>query len=347
MKQPILLLLLFVFSAGAGADEPLRVVASVPDLASIARSVGGDQVIVTSIARGSEDPHFVEAKPGYIKLLNQADLYIQLGMGMETGWAPLLLQNARNAQILPGTRGFVDASTVVDPLEVPRETVTRAMGDVHPQGNPHYLLDPVEGLKVAGLVRDRLIERRPSRREYFTKRYDEFADAIATALIGADLAGQYGPNDTIKLARLHRHGRMAPYLDQRGELDRLGGWLGQLAAVQGMRAVDDHDMWPYFANTFGISIIGHLEPKPGVPPTTRHLGALIERMRADNVGLILASSYYDPRHARFVSEHTGAVVVPLAHQTEARPGTEDYLAMLDYNVKQLARAATQGADNAR
>jgi len=326
----------------SSAAEPLRVVATVPDLGSIAKSIGGDQVTVTSIARGTEDPHFVEAKPSLIRALNQADLYLQVGMGLESGWAPLLLENARNPRVLPGAPGYLDASTVVTPLEVPRETVTRAMGDVHAQGNPHYLLDPVEGLKAAALIRDRLIALRPEQQEYFTQRYSDFAEALATDLVGADLATQYGSNDTIKLARLYRHGRLEPYLQGRGELERLGGWLGQLSVYRGTEAVDDHNMWPYFANSFGLAIVGHMEPKPGVPPTTRHLGALIERMRSDDVGLILTSAYYDPRHARFISQNTGARVVPLAHQVGARPGTDGYLAMIDYNVRQLVDAASGG-----
>ncbi|MEA3410029.1 MAG: metal ABC transporter substrate-binding protein [Pseudomonadota bacterium] len=322
------------------ASEPLRVVATVPDLGSIARSIGGDGVTVTSIARGMEDPHFVEARPSYIKLLNRADLYLQLGMDMETGWAPVLLENARNGRVLPGAPGYVDASTVVTPLEVPRNTVTRAMGDVHAWGNPHYLLDPVEGLKVAALIRDRLIALRPEQRTTFEERYETFANDLAVSLVGEELAARYGADDVVKLARLYRHGRLDSWLSKQAETALLGGWLGQLSAYRGTRAVDDHNIWPYFANTFGVSIIGHMEPKPGVPPTTRHLGNLIQRMKTDDVTLILTSSYYDPRHARFVSENTGAAIVPMAHQAGARPGTDDYLAMLDYNVQQLVGAVS-------
>ena len=131
---------------------------------------------------------------------------------------------------------------------------------------------------------------------------------------------------------------MEGFLESQGELSALGGWLGTLLPHYGTKAVDDHNMWPYFARRFGIDIVGHLEPKPGIPPTTKHLRALIERMQAERIGVILTSVYYDPRHARFVSENTGASVVAMANQAGAKPDTEDYLAMVDYNVRQLASA---------
>jgi ABC-type Zn uptake system ZnuABC Zn-binding protein ZnuA len=337
----VLALMGFVSSLAKAQESgvPIQVAATVPELGSLAREVGGDQVSVTVFAKGTEDPHFVEAKPSFIKALSRADLYIQLGMGIEAGWAPVLLQNARNGKVLPGAPGHLDASMVVTPLEVPTGPVDRSMGDVHPSGNPHYLLDPLNGLKVAQLIRDRLSELRPAKRQYFAERYDAFRQRLSSALVGEALAQKY---DIERLALLQEQGRLASYLKQQGEDKLLGGWLGAMLPYAGTKAVDEHALWPYFARRFGIQVIGHMEPLPGIPPTTKHLGELVERMRAEKVPLVLTSVYYDPRHARFLSERTGAQVVNMANQVGARDGTDDYLRMFDYNVRQLVAALGGG-----
>jgi ABC-type Zn uptake system ZnuABC Zn-binding protein ZnuA len=319
--------------------EPLKVVATLPDLGNLAREIGGDQVSVTVMAKGQEDAHFVEAKPSFIKQLSVADLYVQNGLDLEAGYAPLLLQNARNAAVLPGNKGYVDASRAITPLEVPGAPVDRSMGDVHPYGNPHHLLDPLNGLKVAALIRDTLAELRPAKRAYFDDRYAAFKHTLDADLVGETLAKKY---DALKLALLFEHGTLGAFLQEQGDVAQLGGWLGLLSPLHGAKVADDHNMWPYFAHRFGIDVVGHLEPKPGIPPTTSHLGQLIEQMRAARVRAILAAPYYDPRHARFVAEATGATIVYLSHMVGGREGADDYLKMIDYNVRTLA-AALQGA----
>ena len=317
----------------------IHVCATVPDLGSLMREVGGDEVSVTVFAKGAEDAHFVEAKPSFIKVLSQCNLYVQVGLDLEIGWAPVLLQNARNGSILRGAPGYLDASRVISPLEIPTGTVDRSMGDVHPLGNPHYLLDPLNGLKVAHLIRDKMIELRPDKKQYFEDRYASFSRRVGAALVGEKLAKKY---DVEKLAILFERGRLGPFLKQQKEELLLGGWLGLMLPYRGAKVVDDHNMWPYFARRFGIEVIGHMEPKPGIPPTTSHLRELVERIKAEGVKVVLAASYYDPRHARFISQNTGAKVVNLAHQVGAREGTDTYLAMFDYNVGQLAAALGGG-----
>jgi ABC-type Zn uptake system ZnuABC Zn-binding protein ZnuA len=338
-----ILLLSLALAAGTvfaqEAARAIQVCATVPDLGSLAREVGGVQVSVTVFAKGTEDPHFLEPKPSFIKALSQCDLYIQGGMDLEIGWASALLQNARNGAVSPGSRGFLDVSQVITPLEVPTGPVDRSMGDVHPLGNPHYLLDPLNGLKVARLIRDRLSELRPAQKAYFEERYRGFSQRLGQALVGEKLAKKY---DVEKLAILFERGRLETFLKGQGEVSLLGGWLGLMIPYYGTKVVDDHTTWPYFARRFGIQIIGHLEPKPGIPPTTSHLRALVERMQVEGVKAVLATPYYDPRHARFISENTGATVINLAHQVGGREGTGDYLSMIDYDVRQLA-AGLKGA----
>jgi ABC-type Zn uptake system ZnuABC Zn-binding protein ZnuA len=321
--------------AAPAAAAPLAVDATLPDLGSIVREVGGDEVAVTVFAKGMEDPHFVEAKPSFIKSLSEADLLVLAGLDLEIGWLPALLRSARNPRVLPGGPGHLDASTAITALDVPAGAVDRSMGDVHPYGNPHYLTDPLNGLRVAALVRDRLAALRPERAADFAARYGAFRRRLGERLVGAELAAKY---EFEKLATLHEYGRLDDFLRAQGDETRLGGWLGALGPFHGTKAVDDHPTWSYFARRFGLDVVGHMEPKPGIPPTTRHLADLVALMRAAGVRLIIASAYYDPRHARFLAEQTRARVAPLANLVGARPGTDDYLAAADYNVRQLVAA---------
>lgn len=336
----ILLFLLILSGASvplahAQGTKPLQICATVSDLGSLAQEIGGDQVKITVFAKSQEDAHFIEAKPSFIKALSQADLYIQVGMELEVGYAPVLLQNARNSRVLPGALGFLDASKAILPLEIPTGNIDRSMGDVHPMGNPHYLLDPLNGLLAARLIRDKLIELRPEKKSLFDERYATFYRKIGEGLIGDKLSRKY---DFEKLAVLFEGKKLVPFLKDQKEEESLGGWLGMTLPYQGSRVVTDHNLWPYFARRFGISVAGFLEPKPGISPTTKHLQALIEMMKAEGIRVILSSPYYDIRHAQFAAKNTGAKIVYLAHQVGSRPGTENYISMTEYNVRQLVAA---------
>jgi ABC-type Zn uptake system ZnuABC Zn-binding protein ZnuA len=330
-----LLAILFPMGPVGGEDAPIRVFATLPDLGSLAKEVGGDEVSVVTMVEGTEDPHFAPARPSWIKELSKADVYVQAGLELEVGYANVLLQNARNGRVLPGNPGYIDASTAIAPLGAPAGPIDRSMGDVHAFGNPHYLLDPINGLNVARLLRDRFSALRPEKASYFESRYEDFRRQVGVRLVGEELAGKY---DAEKLARLYEFGKLNAFLEKTGESDDLGGWLGAMASVRGAKVVDDHKLWVYFGRRFGIEIVDDLEPKPGVPPTTAHLTELVAVMRNEGVKAIITSPYYDPRHARFVAEATGAKIVPLSHQVGGRPGTGDYVSMIDYNVRTLAEA---------
>ena len=330
----------FVFPARPLFAQPLRVCATLPELGSLFREVGGDHVSVTVFAKGTEDAHFVEAKPSFIKALSECDAYGQVGMELEIGWAPVLLREARNGKVLPGAPGYIDASTVITPLEAPSAPVDRSMGDVHPFGNPHFLLDPLNGLKVAALIRDRLGALQPSIASYITDRYNDFRQRLGADMVGDSLSKKY---DFEKLALLFERGKLSDFLKSQGEDAQLGGWFAALRPYHGAKVVIDHNLWPYFAERFGLQIVGTLEPKPGIPPTTAHLNEVINFMKANGVKVVLAAAYYDPRYAQFVSENTGAKVVNMAHQADARPGTDEYIAWMDYNIRQLTNALGNGA----
>jgi len=340
VRAAVLTIACLALLAGAAAparaaDDVLRVFATTTDLGDLARQVGGDRVSVVEMVKGREDAHFAEARPSFIKELSRSDLFLQVGLELEVGYVPLLLDNARNARVRPGSPGYVDASRAIMPLDVPSGVVDRSMGDVHPYGSPHYLLDPVRGFEVARLIAAKLTELRPADADHFRARLEDFRVRLATAMVGATLAAKY---DAFKLAQLAEQGGLAAFLDQQGDRAALGGWYAAMLPLAGTKVVDDHAMWTYFARRFGLVIVAHLEPKPGIPPTTTHLREVIDLMKADNVRAVLASPYYDPRHAAFVAAATGAKVVELAHQTGGRDGTDSYIAMIDHDVRATAAA---------
>ncbi|MBI1369451.1 MAG: hypothetical protein GC162_12455 [Planctomycetes bacterium] len=337
MKSIIPCLLTLILTASLHAD-PLRVCATVPDLGSITQSIGGDEVTVIVFAKGGEDVHFVEARPSFVKELSTADLYMQMGLELEIGWAPVLLKNARNERVLPGAPGYLDCSTAISPIDVPTTTVDRSLGDVHPFGNPHYLLDPINGLKVARLIRDRLDKLRPESKATFDRNYQAFHDKLAAAMVGDKLAAQY---DIEKLMLLADHDKLVPFLESQHQAELLGGWLGAMRPYKGALAVADHNMWRYFALRFGLDLVGYMEPKPGMAPTTSHTAELVDLMRRRNVKLIISSPYFDPRHAAFLAAHTDAKVAALAHQVHATDGTDDYLSFFQHDIDALMAALKQ------
>lgn len=331
LRRLVLLALLLTVAPAAAGD--LRVVATTTDLADLTRAVGGDAVSVISLAQGPQDPHFVEPRPSFIRRLHDADLLVLVGLELEAGWLPAVLASARNPRVMPGGEGYLDASTAIVPLEVPTAVVDRSMGDVHPYGNPHYLTDPINGLRVAAAIRTRLAQLLPGRAAELGARYEAFADELLGRLVGAELAARHGRDALVAALEQDRIDALAV---ESGA--PLGGWLGALRGLRGTEAVQDHRIWPYFASRFGLRPVIELEPRPGIAPTTAHLSRVVARVSEQGIRLILSSVYFDPRHARRVAELTGAQVVVLAHQVGAREGTDDYLATIDHNVRQVAGA---------
>ncbi|HXQ23411.1 MAG TPA: metal ABC transporter substrate-binding protein [Candidatus Acidoferrales bacterium] len=283
----------------ASAAAKLYVVTTTPDLAAIAREVGGDKVDAESLALGTQDPHFVDAKPSFILKLNRADLYVKRGLELEIGWAPVLENGARNAAILQGGTRYVDASNGIAPLEVPSETVSRALGDVHPYGNPHFQLDPANAKIIAKNIVEGLSRVDIADQAYFEQRLADF--------------------------------------DRRID-EKLAAWIQLLAPYRGAKIVTYHKSWDYFAQRFGFDVIGTMEPKPGVPPSPAHLAQLITLMQAQHCKLVIKEPFYPENLTRVVAEKTGAQVLTLPESPGGAPGTDDYFSFMDYNVKQVAAA---------
>ena len=287
-----------IVSAGPAAAQ-VRVVATTEDLASLAMEVGGDRVKVMAIARGYQDPHFVDAKPSFILELNRADLLIVVGRDLEIGWLPALITSARNARVQPGAPGYLDASAGVKILEIPTGQITRAMGDVHPQGNPHYWLDPANGRVMARSIRDRLSQLAPADRAYFEARYAAF---------------------DVRLAEAERR------------------WETRMAPFKGRKIVTYHRSWPNLMDRFGLDVIGYVEPKPGIPPTPSHTLALIGEMKAQGVTVIVVEPYFEKRTPQSIASQVGGKVVELAPSVGGNKAAPDYIALFDFNVAELVAA---------
>jgi len=277
----------------------LRVVTTTEDLAALAREVGGDKVTVIGLAKGYQDPHFVDPKTSFILEVSRADLLIAVGRELEIGWLPPLINSSRNAKIQPGAAGYLDASLNVKILEIPTGQLTRAMGDVHPQGNPHYWLEPGNGRRIAQAIRDKLSQLDPADKAYFDQRYVDFDKRLAASEAKWDAA-------------------MAPY--------------------KGAKLVTYHRSWPNFMERWGLNVIGYVEPKPGIPPTTSHTVELIDEMKRQGVKLIVVEPYFDEKTPNSIATQVGGEVLRLAPSVGGTKEATDYIQLFEYDVNTLVAA---------
>ena len=288
-----------VIPSTSRADSKLQIMTATTDLASLAQEVGGDRVSVESIARGYQDPHFVEAKPSFLLKLRKADLLIVVGLELEIGWLPPLITQSSNPKIQVGAPGYLDASRFAKILEIPTGQVTRAEGDVHPLGNPHYWLDPENGLRIARGIADKLSEMRPNDAGYFAQRYVDFEQRLKKA-------------------------------DQQ--------WLEQMKPYAGRKIVTYHRSWPNFAEHFGLNVIGYVEPRPGIPPSPQHTVELFGQMKRDGVKVIVVEPYFDLKTPNSIARETGGQVVVLMPSVGGEKEITDYFKLFDYDIAKLKQA---------
>ena len=294
--------LVLIFAAcvpSVRADSKIQIMTATTDLAALAQEIGGDKVTAESVARGYQDPHFVEAKPSFLLKLRHADLLIVVGLELEIGWLPPLITQSTNPKIQVGAPGYFDASRFARILEMPTGAVTRAEGDVHPQGNPHYWLDPDNGLRVAKGIADKLSEMRPGDAAYFAQRYAEFEQKLKQA-------------------------------DQR--------WMAQMKPYAGRKIVTYHRSWPNFADHFGLNVVGYVEPRPGIPPSPQHTVELIGQMRRDGVKIIVVEPYFDLKTPNAIARDTGGTVVVLMPSVGGEKEITDYFKLFDYDIAKLKQA---------
>jgi ABC-type Zn uptake system ZnuABC Zn-binding protein ZnuA len=317
----------------ARADK-LRIVTTTADLAAIARSVAGDAADVRSVCTGREDPHFIAAKPGFIVQARDADLWIRIGLELEIGWERPILEGSRNTKIRVGAKGHLDASEGLLLLDVPQTQVTRAMGDVHPMGNPHYWLDPLNARRIAGTIAARLAQLAPGHAAAFARNAAAFQQALDERMFGAELVKAVGAE---ALWAKTQDGTMGTWLSDAANAARAGGWTKAMQPLRGQKIITYHRSWLYLANRFGMSVSGELEPKPGVPPTAAHLTELAENAKSDGVKIILQEPFYSTKAANQLAERSGAHVVVVANSVGGQPEAGDYLTLLDLIVGKLAQ----------
>jgi zinc/manganese transport system substrate-binding protein len=284
---------------GAAQGKKLSVMTSTTDMATLAQEVGGDRINVESIARGYQDPHFVEAKPSFLLKLRQADLLISVGLQLEIGWLPPLITQSGNPKIQPGATGNLDASQFCEILEIPQGNVTRAEGDVHPLGNPHYWLDPDNGRRIARGIAGKLSELDPGDAAYFQQRFQDFDKRLTAAI---------------------------------------QKWDDLMRTYHGRKVVTYHRSFPNFAKHFGLDVIGYVEPRPGIPPTPSHTIEMIQLMKRESCGIILVEPYFDLKTPQSVGREVGAQVVVYLPSVGGEKQVATYFDLFDYNIGLLVKA---------
>ena len=298
----LLSVVLMLLASRAGADAKIRVVATIPDLADMARNIGGDLLEVKSLATGVEDIHAVPIKPSFATLLNRADVVILMGLEAEHAFLPALLEAARNPKILPSTPGYIDCSVYVVPLEVATR-LDRAFGEQHPLGNPHINLDPVAGKDMARAIADGLVRNYPEHEATFKKNLAAYLTTLDAAIIR---------------------------------------WQREAVPLRGVKFISYHPDMIYFAERFGMEPAGTIEIRPGVDPTPGHIVALEERMRREGVKLVVRERHYPAGLAETVAQRTGAKLVELPAMVGGVPEAKDYLSFIDYNIRTMLKGVQGG-----
>jgi zinc/manganese transport system substrate-binding protein len=279
------------------ATEKIKVVASLEDVAAITRAVGGTKVDVFAIGKGYQNPHFIPPKPSFILKLRDADMLVQVGMGLEP-WLQPLVDSSRNQKLFRGSPGFVDTSLGVPVLGIPAGRIDRSLGDVHGQGNPHYWLDPVNAKYISANIVNGLKRVDPQDSAYFDEQRQLFLKSLAS---------------------------------------HLSGWIKKGKPINGLNVVTYHQSWPYFANRFGLNVVGFIEPQPGIPPSAKYLAGLIPKLKAQNVKLILVEPYFNRQAADMVAHSIGATVVILPPSVGGLPGITDYFQLFDSQLDLLLK----------
>ena len=298
MKEISILTALFIGIFLSANAAPIKVVTIIADLKSIAELIGGNKVSVMSIATGYQNPHFVDPKPSYIINLSKADLFVTVGLDLETGWSPQLLSSSRNNKIQKGAAGYVDASAGVTLYQVP-SSVNRAEGDIHIYGNPHYWLDPINGKVIARNIANGLERIDPSNKAYYEANLQSFNNKIDA---------------------------------------KMKEWQTKMAPFKGSKIIAYHNEWVYFETRFGLQIVDFMEPKPGIPPSPSQLVKVIKEVKANNIKVIISSPYFTTSSSDVVSKQTGAKELTLATSVGAFDSIKNYFDLFDYNINQLTAA---------
>ena len=335
---PLLLGALLAAAPAPAAEKKVHVVCTLPTLKALTEEVGGTRVDVIALARGDQDPHFVTPTPILMRKTREADLFIENGFSLEL-WADEVVNGSGNSRIFRGTPGRIVASAGISALEIP-SVLTREMGDIHPNGNPHVWLDPLLGKVQAGNICEALKGADPAGASYYEGRKQDFFKRLDEALFGPELVKLVGIQ---KLTRLAHGGQLHEFL-QENKLGgqplsaKAGGWLKAAESLRGAKAFEYHKVWVYFARVFGIQLVGTIEERPGIPPGPQHVRQVIEKINAEKVPLILVDNFYDPSLPNNIGRQTHAAVVLLPNQVEGEPGIKTYFDLMDRLIRAMTAA---------
>jgi zinc/manganese transport system substrate-binding protein len=329
-------LLLFITVILHAADK-VKVITTFSDFATIVKEIGGDFIDVDYLSYGDQDPHFVPPKPSLALKLKKADLLIATGCDLEM-WLPTLMDKARNSKIMDGAVGFVTASPGIEILEKP-ETISRSEGDIHVIGNPHIQTSAINWKKISENVLIGLKKVDPQNSEFYEKNQQAFVDRVDRALFGDELVDLFGGD---QLEALLYAGTLFDFLEReyQGEklLNRLGGWIKKALPFRGMDIIAYHKNWSYFAKDFGLTILGYIEVKPGIPPTPKHVEDIIQLIQDSGVDLMLVGSYFERRKPMTISQKTGIKALFLPISVGGLPEITDNFKLMDYWIDQINEA---------
>src|ERR1700704_2245171 len=306
-------------AAPAAPAKKVAVVTTLNVLAGVAREVGGDRVDVTSLAKPNQDPHTLVAKPTFKVLAKNANLFVELGLGLDI-WGSAVTAASGNPDIQTGQKGRVIASEGIETKELPA-TLSKAWGDIHPYGNPHVWLDPVNAKQIAANIAAGLTRVDPGGKDAYAANLKAFGAKIDDLLYGHALVEDYGAS---KLERLSRRNELIDYLKSKGSYGKLGGWLKQGEALRGLKIITYHKTWVYFCDRFGIEIRGEIEEKPGIPPSQDYLATLIKKIADDKIKVIFIDTIYPTKDGEFIAGKTGVKIVSSPIDLGGAPGTDDY-----------------------
>jgi ABC-type Zn uptake system ZnuABC Zn-binding protein ZnuA len=339
---PLALLLGLLFAgAAACADAKLRVVTTLPDYAFLAREIGGERVSVSAIVFGDQDAHFIRPKPSFVNLVREAEVLVDTGLDLEM-WLPAVIDKSGNHRVRSGQRGYVAAAQGLKLLEKPA-VMSRVEGGVHVYGNPHVTSSPLNMKVAARNIAAGLIKNDPAGKAEYERNLKALERKLDEALFGKQLVDLIGGKSLCDLAE---QGRLISFLagrDYKGKplLSYLGGWMKQMMPLRGAPIVTYHKNWVYFLHLFGMEEAGTVEPKPGIPPSARHVTDLVQVMKQRHVRILLAANYFDEKQVRGVAAKTGAVPVIVPIYVGGEPGVDDYFELFDLWVTRLLSAGKQ------
>ena len=318
----------------AAGPKKVSVVTTLNVLAGITREIGHDRVSVTALAKPNQDPHTLVAKPTFKVLAKNADLFVELGLGLDI-WGSAVTDASGNPEIQTGQKGRVIASEGIETKELPA-TLSKAWGDIHPYGNPHVWLDPVSVKQVAANIAAGLTRVDPDGKDVYAANLKEFNTRIDDALYGHALVEEYGAS---KLERLSRRNELIDYLKTKGTYGKLGGWLKQAEGLRGLKIITYHKTWVYFCDRFGLQIRGEVEEKPGIPPSQDYLATLIKKIQGEGIKVIFIDTIYPTKDGDFLAAKTGAKIVSSPIDIGGAPNTDSYFSLIGTLLDRILAAA--------